>query len=325
MKPARDKKPKGYWTLERCREVWLTCPSIQDFCKKHNSVYQYVYRNGWKDEMRKDFPLTKKQTGYWTLGRCREAWRSCGTISEFQKIHSSASTIVYRNGWVDEMHKDFPNAQKKSFWTKLQNCRAAWRSCSSIVEFQEKYSSANTAVYLHGWVDEMRKDFLDAKPPNGYWTLQRCRGAWLSCASITQFLDQYPGAYGSVTKNGWVEVMHQDLEPSYIASAFDIAYLWKTDLTYQGRAVYKFGSTSKRRGEKRIKEVAKRNSTSHTILRFVECKKSHQIEASIKKAVSLVHGLSGDGATEMFTVSSVAELNWILDLFDRLIIEQSKL
>jgi len=45
------KKPKGYWTKEKCREEALKYYNRTDFCKNSNGCYYKSYNNNWLDEI----------------------------------------------------------------------------------------------------------------------------------------------------------------------------------------------------------------------------------------------------------------------------------
>jgi hypothetical protein len=62
-----SQKPHGYWTLERCRNAWQSCSSIQEFASSHSAAYSAVKQNGWHKAMRAFLPSARVPDGYWTL------------------------------------------------------------------------------------------------------------------------------------------------------------------------------------------------------------------------------------------------------------------
>jgi hypothetical protein len=217
MKPTLNKKTAGHWDkIENCREEWRKFDSITKFARGASGAYEAVKRNHWLEEMRKDFPEAMKSSGYWTLERCRKIWREFPTITDFAKNNRGVYSAIQRNGWLGEMRQDFPDALKPhGYWT-LERCREAWRSCSSITEFSDKFSGAYDQVVSNQWLGEMRQDFPDALKPHGYWTLERCREAWRSCSSITEFSQKYGAAYVATCQNGWREKMREDFPEARI-------------------------------------------------------------------------------------------------------------
>lgn len=311
----------GHWTLENCRKTWRSCSTITDFLKKYSAAYSSVQRNGWVDEMRADFPDAPKQHGYWTLETCRAAWSSFSTITEFASNNAAAYNAVKRHGWLREMRESLESCRvPEGYWT-LKRCKELWGACDSIADFVKKHPTAYSAVCRKGWSATMRRHLSDSRAPNGYWTRARCRRAWRSCSTITEFVEKYSAAYTVVKRSGWLDAMRSELPPDYRYTANDIVYLWKTGLFQNRKPIYKIGVTSKRRGRKRIEHVAKKHGTTHTILRYEPCVDAVAIENAVLDIATPVNRIEGDGASEMF-IASVEELNRILDLFDSLVLEQ---
>jgi len=315
-----DARKFEYWTLKRCRKVWRTCGTISEFIKKSSGAYTVAQRRGWLDEMRADFPEAQKQSGYWTLETCRKAWESCATINEFASKHAAAYTAVKKNGWLKEMRKTLKSSRvPDGYWT-LKRCQEVWRANSSIGEFIKKNPAAYSAVHSNGWAKQMRREFPDARR-HAYWTKAKCREAWRSCSTITEFVENSSAAYTLCKRNGWLQEMRAELPPDYRYTSNDVVYIWKSDLLYKRKHIYKIGVTSKRRGSKRIELVSKKHATRHTILRYEECIDAIAIENAILDISTPVTNIEGDGFSEMFS-ASVKELNSILDFFDCLVLQQ---
>ena len=315
--------PNGYWTLERCRDAWRTCRTITEFLKKHSAAYSAVQDKGWLDQMRTDFPDAQKNGGYWTLETCSEAWKTCSTIKEFATKHGAAYQAVKKNGWLKEMREYLESKRvPDGYWT-MKRCKELWLTCESIADFMKNHPAAYSAVSKKGWIAKMRKDFPDARVPNGYWTRVKCRRAWRSCSTITEFVEKYSAAYTVCKRSGWLDEMRSELPPDYRYTSNDIVYLWKTGLLESRKPIYKIGVTSKRRGKKRIEQVAKKHRTTHSIIRFEECVDAIAIENAVLDVAAPVNRIKGDGVSEMFA-ASVKELNAILDLFDSLVLQQGR-
>ena len=316
-----EAKRFGYWTLDRCKKSWRKCNTITEFIEKSSAAYTAVQRHGWLNEMRSDFPDAQNQAGYWTLEACRKAWSSCSTISEFVAKNGAAYSAIKKNGWLKEMRKCLESKRVPiGYWT-LKRCKELWGTCESIADFMKKHPASYSAVCRKGWIVKMRKDFPDARVPNGYWTLPKCRKAWRSCSTITEFVEKFSAAYTVCKRSGWLDKMRRELPPDYRYTSNDIVYLWKSGLVQNKRPIYKIGVTSKRRGRKRIELVSKKHGTTHTILRYEECVDAIAIENAVLDVATPVNWIEGDGVSEMF-VASVEELNRILDLLDSLVLQQ---
>jgi hypothetical protein len=205
------KKPEGYWdSISNCREAWVKYSSISEFAKGNRPAYRAVLENGWLIEMRADFPDAQKARGHWSLDRCREVWRKCSSISDFEKKYPSAYSAVLSRKWTNEMRKDFPLARKRNYWT-LEKCRSACESCVSMADFRKKFPSAYGIMWEKGWLDEVKGLFPETVKPPGHWdNLENCRDAWLRCSTITQFVKSYGSAFNAVRRNGWRMELQND-------------------------------------------------------------------------------------------------------------------
>ena len=52
------KKPNGYWSKIKCKEIALTCNNIKEFKNKYVSAYNSVKRNGWIIEFYNIYNIT---------------------------------------------------------------------------------------------------------------------------------------------------------------------------------------------------------------------------------------------------------------------------
>jgi predicted GIY-YIG superfamily endonuclease len=52
------------------------------------------------------------------------------------------------------------------------------------------------------------------KKLQSYWSLEKCLNAASSCKTRKQFRTLYPGAYNSVIKNKWIDIINTNLSPS---------------------------------------------------------------------------------------------------------------
>lgn len=313
-------KPRGYWnSLKICRQEWRKYETPTLFQRGSPGAYAVASKRDWLKEMRKDFPDAKKRN-YWNLETCRKNWIKYSSIKLFSRNCTGGYQAVLKNGWAAQMRNDFPKAIKSnSYWT-LSRCREIWIQFSSISEFRNEHPSAYSHVSKKGWLKYLRKSFPSAKKRD-YWTLKRCRAAWISCDSISDFSMKYAGAYDAVHKRGWITYLHRDLPISRKATANDTIYLWRSSLAFKSNEemiIAKIGVTSARRGLLRIKSTAGKHKTSFEILRLIHnLKDAKSIEKTILKTVTPVPNLKGDGYKEFF-LTDLNGLKKTLSLLDKL-------
>jgi len=100
-----DKKPKGYWTKERCLEEARKY-SFRNLWQRNSSAsYTKARENGWHEECTKHMVEVKKPSGYWTKERCMEEALKFNVKKHWQKNSGSSHYSAKQNGWFDECTK----------------------------------------------------------------------------------------------------------------------------------------------------------------------------------------------------------------------------
>ena len=109
--PIEDyfKRPKGYWTLERCKVEALKYERRIDFQKGSESAYIAAHKNGWLDECCAHMAsVIRKPKGYWTLELCKAEALPYSSRNDFKKGSGAAYTAAQKNGWIDECCAHMP-------------------------------------------------------------------------------------------------------------------------------------------------------------------------------------------------------------------------
>ena len=100
------KKPHGYWTYERCKEVALSCKTKTEL---NASAYRTICRNKW-------FELIKHfiKKIYWTYERCKIEALKYNSRTEMSKVTNSYRVIL-KNKWFElfEHMKTNTNTKKR--------------------------------------------------------------------------------------------------------------------------------------------------------------------------------------------------------------------
>lgn len=141
---------RKYWNKERCREIALTCKTMNEFRLKSGGAHTATYKNDWNCE------ICSHMLGritIWTKEKCREVALTCKTMNEFQLKSSGAYSAVYKNNWKSEIcsHMLLGNV---SIWTK-ERCQDVALRCNSKTEFKEKYISAYNKSWKNKWLDDI--------------------------------------------------------------------------------------------------------------------------------------------------------------------------
>jgi len=96
------KKPNDYWTKELCEKKALKYNTKKDFRKYCSSAYRASLYNNWLYVFSHMIPQHKPK-GYWTKKRCQEEALKYKSKTEFKNNRSSAYSIAYNNGWLNDI------------------------------------------------------------------------------------------------------------------------------------------------------------------------------------------------------------------------------
>lgn len=101
------KKSNNYYTFEVCKELVSKYTSFKTFRLENSVAYSVILLNLWEEDMYSNLSFDRKPNGYWTFERCMEAAKTCSSSKEYRKMYSTAYNKVCKNGWCDEMNKNF--------------------------------------------------------------------------------------------------------------------------------------------------------------------------------------------------------------------------
>ena len=105
------RKPKGYWTIEICKELVLNCEDKAQFKKEYSAAFCAAERYKWMGILFPD-TIKPKPRGYWNnKENCLEFILMCNTRNELQLKYPSIYQSLRKNSWLDEF---FPKQPKTS-------------------------------------------------------------------------------------------------------------------------------------------------------------------------------------------------------------------
>lgn len=119
-----DKKPSGYWTLERCKESAKKFKTHDAWRKGQSGAYDAASRNGWLSVCHPDNESenenSRKPRGYWTRKRCIESASMFETRKKWRESCGGSYTVASKNGWLTKcLHRENPNNPSKKWTLKL--------------------------------------------------------------------------------------------------------------------------------------------------------------------------------------------------------------
>jgi hypothetical protein len=148
---VKERKPKGYWTFERCKEEALKYNKKINFRINNCGCYTYAYRRGWLD----DICLHMIKNTYWNYEKCKEEALKFKTRAEFSKKSGGAYNMTFKMKWLDEVcsHMTIEHLPK-GYWT-YDKCKVEALKYKTKKEFEEYNASALTIARRNGWLKEI--------------------------------------------------------------------------------------------------------------------------------------------------------------------------
>jgi len=198
------KKPNGYWTYEKCKDVALMCETKIDLKKTYNAAYNKINKNNW-------FELTDhiiniiKPKGYWTYEKCKNVALECENKIDFVKKYSTANDTINKNDWI-ELTSHFIESQKPNGYWTYDKCKDSALKCKNNKELKEKYRTAYKKITQNNWI-ELTSHFIKTQKPKNYWTYEKCKEVALDCETKTELKSKYSSIYNKICKEKWFDLL----------------------------------------------------------------------------------------------------------------------
>lgn len=111
------RKPKGYWTLERCIKEAKKYKTIKDWKNKSN-LYNTVRKNGWMEMCCEHMISSRSIPRKWIKKRCIKEALKYKTRSDWNKVSGASYRAALKNDWMKVCCKHMTITQVSSnFWT----------------------------------------------------------------------------------------------------------------------------------------------------------------------------------------------------------------
>lgn len=134
-----ERKPRGYWTYDKCKELASTCKSRLEMKNKSRQAYDVSRKNKWLEDFFGD--KTRNSRGYWNdYEICRTEAMKYSCVSDFVKGNCSAYYSARRNKWV-RIFFPYKKGGLPSSYT-YKTCKELALKCKSRTEFYKRYRQA---------------------------------------------------------------------------------------------------------------------------------------------------------------------------------------
>jgi len=169
---TKKRKPRGYWTKERCFEEALKYNTKVELENNNSSVYNIILKNKWIKECCAHMTIIHKPKGYWTKERCLEESKKYKNKSELKLKNGSAYHFILKNNWSNECFSHMEtqgNRIKRLIYLIIfpDNCVYIGLTYNVLKRFKDHLNNKKSSVYKHmektGLVPkiEILTDFLE--------------------------------------------------------------------------------------------------------------------------------------------------------------------
>jgi len=237
------KKPKEYWTKEKCQDEALKFKTRGEFSKESVSAYSKAWDKDWLDEICQhmkyfgnkfkrcvyvyEFSDKFAYVGLTFNMDCREKQHNKrGPVFQHSKITQDIAILKQLTDYIDiESAKNKESEYAKYYidngwkllnsaktgacgggirkWTK-EKCKIEALKYTNVSDFKKK-SLAYRAVVRNKWLEELCSHMNRTKKHSGYWTKEKCKEVAEFFSNRKEFGDVYSSAYGACRKNKWLD------------------------------------------------------------------------------------------------------------------------
>ncbi|KKL75136.1 hypothetical protein LCGC14_2057910, partial [marine sediment metagenome] len=164
----------------------------------HGELNSYAYTT--MQEVRGEFLLKCKPSGYWTLERCKEDARHYTTRADWGRGIGAACQIAVKRGWVDECCDHMSLLRSPGYWTK-ERCIEEASRYEIISQWQRSSGGSYNRSRENGWLEECCAHMPKAMK----WTRGLCIEDAKSFSTRPDWRTGSGSAYRAAMKNGWNE------------------------------------------------------------------------------------------------------------------------
>ncbi len=231
--PMPQKKPSGYWTLEKCKNVSVGYENQADLMRDHHDAYSAIKEHGWQQECFAPMKGKKKPNGYWTLERCKVEAKKYNSPADMKRGNSKAYSAMKSHGWYEiccaEMKaRRVPN----NFWTE-ERIIEVMLTTKTRTEFQNDYPGAYGAATSIGIYERLTKMMVSQglwkekntirrkrTEPDQKWTDQMAMDCASHYNSLYEFRNKAPKAYHALLVRGLLEVGCKHMERRHVPKGY---------------------------------------------------------------------------------------------------------
>lgn len=190
--------PKGYWTINRCREEALKYKSRRDFEKGSNKAYTASNRSNWMDEVCSHMVVTGNK------------FKRCIYSVEFSDNHVYVGlTYNYENRFKNHIKDDIHNRSSVLRHIKNSGLMPKLKQLTDYIDVNSasKLEEVIKKEYeVNGWIILNRIKCGSIGGNNvSLWTKEKCQEESLKYKTKKEFLNNSRACCISAYKNKWMD------------------------------------------------------------------------------------------------------------------------
>jgi len=237
------KKPKEYWTKEKCQDEALKFKNRGEFSKGSVSAYSKAWEKDWLDEICQHmkylgnkfkrcvyvyefsdkiayvgltFDMNSREQQHKKRGPVFQHSKSTQNIANLKQLtdyidveDAKNKESEYVTNYLNEGWKLLNSAKTGACgggerkWTK-EKCRIEAMKYENVGDYKRNSLSYRAAV-RNKWLDEICSHMNRVKKHSNYWTKERCREVASKFETRKEFEFNYRGAYIACRKNNWLD------------------------------------------------------------------------------------------------------------------------
>jgi hypothetical protein len=149
-----NKKPNGYWTLQRLSREARKYRFRSDFEKGSPAAYNAALRQKVVSEACSHMER-KPMPAFWTTQRIRQAARECRSVAEFLQLHPGAYSAASKSGVLKIVCRHMRRSRKPDgYWTE-ERLRTIAMRFKTRIDFKRRSAAAYTAASRLGLLDQI--------------------------------------------------------------------------------------------------------------------------------------------------------------------------
>jgi len=239
------KKPRGYWTFERCEKEAKKYKTRSEFKNKSPREYTAAQRKGWLDKicshmeragshvLRAIYEIYDEKRNLTYIGlsynpekrylehftkssnleKLLQGNHKLQILTDFLPINESAlEEIRYidqreSDGWtVLNISKGGSLGGDNLYWT-LSLCIKKANECNTKTKFRNKWPGAYGRAHKEGFLNEICTHMEVISKPSGYWTKELCWEEAKKYKTRSEFKRKSGAAYRAAQKKGWLKII----------------------------------------------------------------------------------------------------------------------